>query len=78
MCIRWRTRQIDAAFKSNKRYAYGPRTPSDVYRLTTQGIKLQWVDESSWWGELDLEICKKDLQEDFMGGAEIIKSDPVV
>ncbi|KAK4386829.1 Elongation factor 2 [Sesamum angolense] len=29
-------------------------------------------------GELHLEICLKDLQEDFMGGAEIIKSDPVV
>ncbi|KAJ4837939.1 pre-tRNA nuclear export protein [Turnera subulata] len=30
-------------------------------------------------GELDLEICLKDLQEDFMGGAgQIIKSDPVV
>uniref|UniRef100_A0A2P2MJK8 Uncharacterized protein MANES_14G016900 n=2 Tax=Rhizophora mucronata TaxID=61149 RepID=A0A2P2MJK8_RHIMU len=29
-------------------------------------------------GELHLEICLKDLQQDFMGGAEIIKSDPVV
>ncbi|CAI9759607.1 unnamed protein product [Fraxinus pennsylvanica] len=29
-------------------------------------------------GELHLEICLKDLQEDFMGGAEIVKSDPVV
>eukprot|EP00270_Netrium_digitus_P011688 TRINITY_DN372_c0_g1_i2.p1 TRINITY_DN372_c0_g1~~TRINITY_DN372_c0_g1_i2.p1 ORF type:complete len:860 (-),score=274.97 TRINITY_DN372_c0_g1_i2:458-2989(-) len=29
-------------------------------------------------GELHLEICLKDLQEDFMGGAEIIISDPVV
>jgi elongation factor 2 len=29
-------------------------------------------------GELHLEICLKDLQEDFMGGAEIIVSDPVV
>ncbi|KAL0300986.1 UNVERIFIED_CONTAM: Elongation factor 2 [Sesamum radiatum] len=29
-------------------------------------------------GELHLEICLKDLQDDFMGGAEIIKSDPVV
>ncbi|VFQ77244.1 unnamed protein product [Cuscuta campestris] len=27
---------------------------------------------------LHLEICLKDLQEDFMGGAEIVKSDPVV
>ncbi|KAL8159715.1 LOW QUALITY PROTEIN: hypothetical protein V2J09_001252 [Rumex salicifolius] len=27
---------------------------------------------------LNLEICLKDLQDDFMGGAEIIKSDPVV
>ncbi|GBG73856.1 hypothetical protein CBR_g17567 [Chara braunii] len=29
-------------------------------------------------GELHLEICLKDLQEDFMGGAEIRVSDPVV
>jgi len=29
-------------------------------------------------GELHLEICIKDLQEDFMGGAEIKVSDPVV
>ncbi|KAK7850918.1 elongation factor 2 [Quercus suber] len=29
-------------------------------------------------GELHLEICLKDLQEDFMGGAEISKSDPIV
>jgi len=28
--------------------------------------------------ELHLEICLKDLQEDFMGGAEIRISDPVV
>ncbi|KAG2679710.1 hypothetical protein I3843_11G064300 [Carya illinoinensis] len=27
-------------------------------------------------GELHLEICLKDLQDDFMGGAEIIKDDP--
>ncbi|MCO5604285.1 hypothetical protein L7F22_058450 [Adiantum nelumboides] len=29
-------------------------------------------------GELHLEICLKDLQEDFMGGAEIVVSNPVV
>ena len=29
-------------------------------------------------GELHLEICLKDLHEDFMGGAEIIVSPPVV
>ncbi|CAI9753103.1 unnamed protein product [Fraxinus pennsylvanica] len=29
-------------------------------------------------GELHFEICLKDLQEDFMGGAEIIKSDLIV
>uniref|UniRef100_A0A7S1G8H9 Tr-type G domain-containing protein n=2 Tax=Bicosoecida sp. CB-2014 TaxID=1486930 RepID=A0A7S1G8H9_9STRA len=29
-------------------------------------------------GELHLEICLKDLQEDFMGGAEVKVSDPVV
>jgi elongation factor 2 len=29
-------------------------------------------------GELHLEICLKDLQENFMGGAEIIVSGPVV
>ncbi|XP_058068491.1 elongation factor 2-like, partial [Magnolia sinica] len=30
------------------------------------------------YGELHLKICLKDLQEDFMGGAEILVSDPVV
>ena len=29
-------------------------------------------------GELHLEICLKDLQDDFMNGAEISKSDPIV
>lgn len=29
-------------------------------------------------GELHIEICLKDLQEDFMGGAEISVSDPIV
>eukprot|EP01116_Phalansterium_solitarium_P008420 TRINITY_DN22334_c1_g1_i1.p1 TRINITY_DN22334_c1_g1~~TRINITY_DN22334_c1_g1_i1.p1 ORF type:complete len:842 (+),score=282.20 TRINITY_DN22334_c1_g1_i1:96-2621(+) len=29
-------------------------------------------------GELHLEICLKDLQEDFMGGAELVISEPVV
>ncbi|GLJ52608.1 hypothetical protein SUGI_1119670 [Cryptomeria japonica] len=29
-------------------------------------------------GELHVEICLKDLQEDFMGGAEIVVSDPIV
>ncbi|XP_068636278.1 elongation factor 2-like isoform X1 [Aristolochia californica] len=29
-------------------------------------------------GELHLEICLKDLQDDFMGGAEIIVSPPIV
>jgi len=29
-------------------------------------------------GELHLEICLKDLEEDFMAGAQLIKSDPVV
>ena len=29
-------------------------------------------------GELHLEICLKDLQDDFMGGAEIRVSEPVV
>ncbi|KAK9942738.1 hypothetical protein M0R45_008387 [Rubus argutus] len=29
-------------------------------------------------GGLHLEICLKDLQDDFMGGAEIVKSDPAV
>lgn len=39
------------------------------------------ADGSAWGvgaGELHLEICLKDLQEDFMGGAEIRISDPVV
>lgn len=29
-------------------------------------------------GELHLEICLKDLQDDFMGGAQLVVSDPVV
>ncbi|KAI3950625.1 hypothetical protein MKW92_006673 [Papaver armeniacum] len=29
-------------------------------------------------GELHLEICLQNLQDDFMGGAEIVKSDPIV
>ncbi|KAL3583912.1 hypothetical protein D5086_014973 [Populus alba] len=47
------------------------------------GEKKDFIEESgehiiAGAGELHLEICLKDLQDDFMGGAEIIKSDPVV
>ena len=41
---------------------------------------LCWLSSLIWCagaGELHLEICLKDLQEDFMGGAEIRISDPV-
>ena len=37
---------------------------------------MDWLSAGA--GELHLEICLKDLQEDFMGGAEIRISDPVV
>ncbi|KAK8500724.1 hypothetical protein V6N12_031384 [Hibiscus sabdariffa] len=73
------------------RVAVQCKVASDLPKLV-EGLKrlaksdpmvVCYMDESgehivSGAGELHLEICLKDLQEDFMGGAEIIKSDPVV
>jgi elongation factor 2 len=49
---------------------------SDPLVVITQGESKEHVIAGA--GELHLEICLKDLQEDFMGGAEIKISDPVV
>jgi len=73
------------------RVAVQPKNPGDLPKLV-EGLKrlaksdplVQISTEESGEhivagaGELHLEICMKDLQEDFMGGAEIIISEPVV
>ncbi|CAK0780182.1 hypothetical protein CVIRNUC_004960 [Coccomyxa viridis] len=73
------------------RVAVEPKTASDLPKLV-EGLKrlaksdpmVQCTIEETGEhiiagaGELHLEICLKDLQEDFMGGAEIRISDPVV
>jgi elongation factor 2 len=73
------------------RVAVEPKNPSDLPKLV-EGLKrlsksdplVQCTIEESGEhivagaGELHLEICIKDLQEDFMGGAPLIVSEPVV
>lgn len=73
------------------RVAVEPKNPSDLPKLV-EGLKrlsksdplVQCVIEESGEhivagaGELHLEICIKDLQEDYMGGAPLIVSEPVV
>ena len=73
------------------RVAVEPKNPSDLPKLV-EGLKrlsksdplVQCIMEESGEhivagaGELHLEICLKDLQEDFMNGAEIHVSNPVV
>jgi len=73
------------------RVAVEPKNPADLPKLV-EGLKrlsksdplVQCTIEESGEhivagaGELHLEICLKDLQEDFMGGAELKFSDPVV
>uniref|UniRef100_A0A7S0VAR1 Tr-type G domain-containing protein n=1 Tax=Hemiselmis tepida TaxID=464990 RepID=A0A7S0VAR1_9CRYP len=73
------------------RVAIEPKNPSDLPKLV-EGLKrlsksdplVQCKIEESGEhiiagaGELHLEICLKDLQEDFMNGAEIRVSQPVV
>ena len=73
------------------RVAVEPKNPADLPKLV-EGLKrlaksdplVQTnMDESgehviAGAGELHLEICLKDLQEDFMNGAEIRVSNPVV
>eukprot|EP00188_Purpureofilum_apyrenoidigerum_P003251 Plantae.Rhodophyta-Purpureofilum_apyrenoidigerum.ctg33502.p1 GENE.Plantae.Rhodophyta-Purpureofilum_apyrenoidigerum.ctg33502~~Plantae.Rhodophyta-Purpureofilum_apyrenoidigerum.ctg33502.p1 ORF type:complete len:474 (+),score=79.93 Plantae.Rhodophyta-Purpureofilum_apyrenoidigerum.ctg33502:120-1424(+) len=73
------------------RVAVEPKNPSDIAKLV-EGLKrlsksdplVQCIIEESGEhiiagaGELHLEICLKDLREDFMNGAEIRVSTPVV
>ncbi|KAH9288388.1 hypothetical protein KI387_032505 [Taxus chinensis] len=73
------------------RVAVQCKVPSDLPKLV-EGLKrlaksdpmvVCTIEESgehiiAGAGELHLEICLKDLQEDFMGGAEIVVSDPIV
>jgi elongation factor 2 len=73
------------------RVAVEPKNPADLPKLV-EGLKrlsksdplVQCTIEESGEhivagaGELHLEICIKDLQEEFMGGAPIIVSEPVV
>lgn len=73
------------------RVAVEPKNPADLPKLV-EGLKrlsksdplVQCSIEESGEhivagaGELHLEICIKDLQEEYMGGAEIIVSKPVV
>jgi len=73
------------------RVAVEPKNPADLPKLV-EGLKrlsrsdplVQCTIEESGEhivagaGELHLEICIKDLQEEYMGGAELKFSDPVV
>merc|ERR1712153_250208 len=73
------------------RVAVQPKNPNDLPKLV-EGLKrlsksdplVQCSMEESGehiiagCGELHIEICLKDLQEDFMNGAPITISDPVV
>jgi len=73
------------------RVAVEPKNPADLPKLV-EGLKrlsksdplVQCTIEESGEhivagaGELHLEICIKDLQEEYMGGAEITVSEPVV
>jgi len=73
------------------RVAVGPKNPNDLPKLV-EGLKrlsksdplVQCSMEESGehiiagCGELHIEICLKDLQEDYMNGAPITISDPVV
>jgi elongation factor 2 len=61
-----------------------PKLVEGLKRLSKSDPLVQCIIEESGEhivagaGELHLEICLKDLQEDFMGGADIRISDPVV
>jgi len=73
------------------RVAVTPKNPNDLPKLV-EGLKrlaksdplvVCSMEESgehiiAGCGELHIEICLKDLQEDFMNGAPIVISDPVV
>jgi len=61
-----------------------PKLVDGLKRLSKSDPMVQCIIEETGEhivagaGELHLEICLKDLQDDFMGGAEIRISDPVV
>ena len=61
-----------------------PKLVEGLKRLSKSDPMVQCIIEETGEhivagaGELHLEICLKDLQEDFMGGAELKISDPVV
>lgn len=72
------------------RVAVRPKNPADLPKLV-EGLKkmsqsdplVQVISTETeqiicGCGELHIEICLKDLVDDYMGGTEIIKSDPVV
>jgi elongation factor 2 len=73
------------------RVAVEPKNPADLPKLV-EGLKrlsksdpcVQCFTEESGEhivagaGELHLEICLKDLQEDFMNGVELKITDPIV
>lgn len=73
------------------RVAVEPKNPADLPKLV-EGLKRLsksdpcvqcYIEESgehivAGAGELHLEICLKDLQEEYMSGAELKTSDPVV
>merc|ERR1719231_1927706 len=73
------------------RVAVQPKNPNDLPKLV-EGLKRLSKSDSlvqcsmeesgehiiAGCGELHIEICLKDLQEDFMNGAPIVISDPVV
>ncbi len=77
------------AFRTNRLTLHIPLPPSPppppgLKRLSKSDPMVQVSIEETGEhiiagaGELHLEICLKDLQEDFMGGAEIRVSEPVV
>lgn len=62
-----------------------PKLVEGLKRLSKSDPMVQCTSDESTGehiiagaGELHLEICLKDLQEEYMGGTEIKKSDPVV
>ncbi len=72
------------------RVAVRPKNPADLPKLVDGLKKMSQADPLvqviateqeqiiCGCGELHIEICLKDLVDDYMGGTEIIKSDPVV
>lgn len=87
----WPLKSMKFSVSPVVRVAVEPKNPADLpklveglSRLSKSDPLVQCTTEESGEhivagaGELHLEICLKDLQEDFMGGAELKISDPVV